>query len=133
MRPTLKNVGRGMPYLHPTMIVRKEVFNKTSRFKKEFGIAMDYDWIVRLTKKKLEGYYLDMNAPVKMDGTGLSVVEEGEAIRECFNILKENNYLNFANLYGFTIRYLLFLLRSFLSSVGLNKLLNYLKKMKHSR
>ena len=133
LRPRLKNVGRGMPYLHPTMIVRREVFSKIGGFKEEIKIAMDYDWIVRLVKEKFKGYYLDQDAPVKMDGSGKSVVREGEALKECYDILKANDYLNFENLTGFIIRYFLYLGRYLMNSSGLDKILMFLKKIKHSR
>lgn len=133
MRPTLKNVGRGMPFLHPTMIVRREVFDKIGGFKNEIKISMDYDWIVRLDKEGFRGYYVDQDAPVRMDGGGKSVVREREAIRECYKILKENNYLNYKNFVGYIIRYLLYLFRRLMNAVKLDSLLLSLKKMKHSR
>lgn len=133
MRPPLKNVGRGMPYLHPTMIVRREVFDKIGGFKKEIKISMDYDWIVRLDKEGYRGYYLDQDAPVRMDGGGKSVVREREAIRECYKILKENNYLNYKNVKGYIVRYFLYLFRSLMNAINLDSLLLSLKKMKHSR
>jgi glycosyltransferase involved in cell wall biosynthesis len=133
MRPPLRNVGRGMPYLHPTMIVRRELFDKIGGFKKEIKVAMDYDWVVRLEKHNFKGYYLKNDAPLKMDGRGKSVVEEGKAIRECFNILKANNYLNFKNLAGFIVRYLFYLVRSLMNVIGLGGLLLWLKKIKYSQ
>ena len=133
MHPPLSNVGRGMPYLHPTMIVRRELFDKIGRFNKEIKIAMDYDWVVRLEKNNFKGYYFKNAAPLKMDGRGKSVVEEGKAIRECFNILKGNSYLNFKNLAGFIVRYILYLGRSLMNVIGLGSLLLRLKKIKHSQ
>jgi len=133
IHPPLKNVGRGMPYLHPTMIVCKEVFNDIGGFKKGIKIAMDYDWIVRLDKEKFKGYYLNQDAPVKMDGSGKSVIREGEAIKECYDILKANDYLNFKNLTGFIVRYFLYLGRRLMNAIGLDRILISLKKIKHSR
>lgn len=133
MRPPLKNVGRGMPYLHPTMIVRRDVFNKIGGFRKEIKIAMDYDWVIRLAKEGFKGYYLDQDAPVRMDGSGKSVAREREAIKECYKILKENNYLNYKNFMGYIIRYFLYLFRSLMNAIKLDSLLLTLKKMKHSR
>jgi GT2 family glycosyltransferase len=133
MRPPLKNVGRGMPYLHPTMVVRRTVFDKIGGFNKKVKISMDFDWIVRLEKEGFKGYYMDQDAPVRMDGSGKSVSQEGEAIKECYKILKDNNYMNFKNTTGFILRYFLYLERRFMNSVGLDSLLISLKKIKHSR
>lgn len=133
MCPLMRNVGRGMPYLHPTMVVRRELFDKIGEFKKEIKIAMDYDWVVRLEKNNFKGYYINKDAPVKMDGRGKSVVREREAILECFTILKENNYLGFKNLVGFIVRYILYLGRTLMNVIGLSGLLLWLKKIKYSQ
>lgn len=131
MRPPMKNVGRGMPYLHPTMIFRKDVFDKVGLFRKDLKIAMDYDLAVRMKKAGLRGFYFNEIYSVKMDGTGKSVKLESDALKECYKVLKENNFLTFENLSGFAVRYLLFLIRRLLSTVGLNKLLLKMKKIKH--
>ena len=54
MRPTLSNLGRGMPYLHPTMIVRKELFDTIGMFNTNLKIAMDFDWIAKLVKNNFK-------------------------------------------------------------------------------
>ena len=131
MRPPMKNVGRGMPFLHPTMIVRREVFDKAGLFRTDLKIAMDYDLIVRMKKAGLKGFYFNEVFPVMMDGTGKSVKQESAALKECFMVLKQNEYLNFENFLGFTVRYTLFIMRKFMSAAGLNKLLLKLKKLKH--
>jgi glycosyltransferase involved in cell wall biosynthesis len=133
VRPPLKNIGRGMPYLHPTMVVRREVFDKIGSFNETIKIAMDYDWIVRLEKEGYKGYYLDKDAPVRMEGGGKSVVREREAIKECYKILRENNCLNFKNFTGYSVRYILFLFRAIMTACKLDSLLLALKKIKHSR
>jgi len=133
MRPQMKSLGRGMPYLHPTMIVRKKVFEKTGLFNKDINIAMDFDWVVRLEMNNFKGFYLNEDAVVKMDGKGKSVIEESEAIKECYSILKAHNYLTFQNNIGFAVRYVLYLGRVFLVRVGLKKQLTSMKKIKHSK
>src|ERR1035437_129963 len=57
IRPRMKNLGRGMPYLHPTMIVRKEVFEQLDGFNMKYEIGMDFDFIVRMEKKGYKGFY----------------------------------------------------------------------------
>jgi glycosyltransferase len=131
MRPKLSNLGRGMPYLHPTMIVKKELFNKIGMFDTKLKISMDFDWIVKLVKNNFLGYYLNNNAVVKMDASGKSIKEENEAIKECFWILKSNSYLTPTNLFGFTQRYMLYVLRMVMVKIGLKELLISMKKIKH--
>jgi glycosyltransferase involved in cell wall biosynthesis len=133
MKPIMKNIGRGMPYLHPTMIVRKNLFEKIGLFNADIKIAMDYDWIARLEKNSCKGMYLDRDPVVKMDGRGKSIINESEAMKECYRILKKNNLLNFKNIYGFTVRYLLFFLRTMMMRIGLKKSLVSMKKIKYSK
>jgi glycosyltransferase involved in cell wall biosynthesis len=132
MKPTFSNLGRGMPYLHPTMIVRKKIFDSVGMFNLNYKIAMDFDFVVRLKKKKLRGYYVNEGFPIAMDGTGKSITKEGKAIRECFTILKENKELNIQNLLGYFQRYILFWGRKFLVLSGQSDLLSKLKTRKHT-
>lgn len=132
MKPTFSNVGRGLPYLHPTMIVRKHLFEAIGLFNSSIKIAMDFDWIVRLEKRAIRGYYYAGDPVVKMEGGGKSIVEEKDAIKECFISLKENKVLSVKNLMGFSQRYLLFILRKMMTKAGLDSVLLELKKKKYS-
>lgn len=132
MKPTFCNLGRGLPYLHPTMIVRKELFDTLGLFSNSIKIAMDFDWIARLEKKRIKGFYYAGDPVVKMDGGGKSIVYEKEAISECFQSLKKNHLLTTTNLIGFIQRYLLFIIRKLMLKVGLNFILLKYKKKKYS-
>lgn len=131
MKPQMKNVGRGMPYHHQTMIVRKKVFDNIGMFKKELRYAMDFDLVVRMEKNNYEGFYLDEDAVVKMDGTGVSVNEELNSIKECYYVLKSENYFNYKNFVGYIIRFSLYSLRKILELSGGKILLKKLKQVKH--
>jgi glycosyltransferase involved in cell wall biosynthesis len=132
MRPSLCNLGRGLPYLHPTMIVRKSVFNIVGEFNKNYKIAMDFDFVARLVKSGYKGFYVNEKAVVRMEGTGRSVEKEFDAIKECFVSLKNNDLLNITNLNGYIVRIILFSLRKVMVVLGLKRLLVDLKKRKHS-
>lgn len=132
MKPTFCNLGRGLPYLHPTMIVRKSLFETIGLFDSSIKIAMDFDWIARLEKMMIKGYYYAGDPVVKMEGSGKSIVDEKEAIKECFYSLKKNKLLTVKNLLGFIQRYILFALRKFMTKVGMDSLLLELKKKKYS-
>jgi glycosyltransferase involved in cell wall biosynthesis len=131
MRPTFSNLGRGMPYLHPTMITKKTVFDKVGLFNSKYKIAMDFDLIVRMKKANLNGHYEKSGFPVRMEGTGKSIANETAALWECFSILKENNALSIKNIFGYTQRYLLFFGRKFLALTGQSNFLVTLKRHKH--
>ena len=131
VKPSSTNLGRGMKYLHPSMIVKKEVFIEVGFFNLDYKIAMDFDFIVRLEKKGLKGLYIDGDPVVKMDGEGRSHTEEFSAIRECMRSLKENKYLTFRNTLGLTTRLFLFAGRKLLLISGGKKILSKLKKRKY--
>jgi glycosyltransferase involved in cell wall biosynthesis len=133
MKPPLCNLGRGMPYLHLTMVVRKSVFDQTGLFNKDYDIAMDFDFVVRLVKGGYKGHYISDKPVVKMEGTGISVKRELDSIKECYKSLKRNNFLNIQNFFWMMIRVVLFLLRKLMIILGADSLLRILKKKKHSR
>ena len=90
MKPMIKNPGRGMPYFHPTMIVRKEVFKTVGGFDIGYEIGMDFDFILRTEKNGFKGVYLNIPPVVKMEGSGKSQSKEWKAIKECYRSLKNN-------------------------------------------
>jgi len=132
VKPPLKNLGRGMKYLHPSMIIRKEVFNEMGYFNLNYKIAMDFDLIVRMEKKGLKGFYLNIDPVVKMGGEGKSHIEEFPAIKECIRSLKENDYLTIKNFTGLTVRLSLFAFRKIILAFGGKKFLRLLKRIKYS-
>jgi glycosyltransferase len=132
MKPPFCNLGRGLPYLHPTMIVKKSVFDKIGFFNKKYKIAMDFDFVVRLVKKGYNGFYVKDKYVVKMDGTGRSVEREFEAIKECYKSLKENKILNLQNSVGLSIRITLYFLRKMMVALGLESQLSKVRMRKHS-
>ena len=119
MSPRLCSLGRGMPYYHQTMCVKKEVFDKVGGFDISFKVAMDYDFVVRMKKARFEGYYYTRNPVVQMDGGGISATNETLSILECYRSLRKHTMLNGQNLYGILLRYFLYLTRRFMLKVGL--------------
>jgi len=132
MKPSMKNIGRGMPYFHPGMICRRELFSITGKFNTGYRIAMDYDLAVRIHKHGLKGMYLDLSPAVKMDGSGVSALSEGKAMTECLKSLRDNNCITLPVLFNYMIRKLLYYFRRFLVKSGLSAILVKLKKLKYS-
>jgi GT2 family glycosyltransferase len=133
MHPAQKNLGRGMPYLHPSMIVRRSVFNEIGNFDESFSISMDFDFVVRMEKKGFKGNYLNEGAVVRMDGRGKSADKEFKAISECYRSLKKHNQINFKNFSGYSFRILLYAFRQIILKLVGKKFLGFLKKVKHRR
>jgi GT2 family glycosyltransferase len=132
MCPQMKSVGRGQPYFHPTMIVRKKCFDEVGYFDTSYKISMDFDFVVRLEKHLQKGKYIDGKAVVKMEGTGKSAKQEKESIKECYRSLKENDSLTLKNQLGFLERKILFFGRNLFVMIGMKDILGQLKRQKHS-
>ena len=88
MPPTFRNIGRGMPYLHPTMVVRKNVFKSLEGCDTSFKIASDFAFVMRMMKKGFFGKYFKNHCPVEMDESGVSSTNEKMALAECWKSLK---------------------------------------------
>ena len=125
-------LGRGMPYHHQSMVVRKNVFDVTGLFNLNYKISMDFDWVCRLQNNGINGYYWNEEPVVRMDGGGISALKEHLVIWESIRALKNNKLLNTQNFYGITIRTLFFLARRFMETFGMTKILSKLKKEKHN-
>ena len=135
------NIGRGMPYRHQSMVVRKSIYDKVGLFNLNY-ICSDYDWVCRweLMNKNSNrtAYYLQGDPVIKMDGAGISSVQEGKIIREAIQIIgirsKECSFIqNIVSYYALLIRVFLFYGRKILKMYGLQKLLIKLKRTKYKK
>lgn len=133
MQPTKKNIGYGIPFLHPSMVVRKSAFEKLNGFNKNYKIAGDYDFVARLLKEGAKGHYIPL-VVTKMDGSGVSTSQEHKAIKECKKSLTDNEIYSGSIRFGFYVRYFKFFSRRLLDKSGLNFLKLFIKrqKFKHS-
>ena len=135
------NIGRGMPYRHHSMVVRKEVFDRVGLFNLDY-ISSDYDWICKweLSLKKSSGkaYYSHGVPVIKMDGGGISSTQESKIILEAIQIIKKRNRnLSFlekmeSDLALFT-RLVLFYCRFLLKTMGFINILIKIKRIKYHR
>lgn len=90
----LKNIAFGMPFPHPGLMVKREVFDKIGCFNDQFKIGMDYDFIVRMLKENFQGIYLDLTS-VEMEGSGTSSNQPIRSTLENLKSLSLNNSLGF--------------------------------------
>jgi len=130
LKPPMKNFGFGMKYLHPGMIVRREVFEKVGMFDISFRSSMDFDFILRMELAGIKGYYLNSAGVIRMRGTGVSSVKEWAGIKECLRSMKKNKYLNAITFLSWGIRAILFFVRKGMMVLGLKSILAKLKLMK---
>ena len=135
------NVGRGMPYRHQSMVVRKEVYGRVGFFNLNY-ICSDFDWVCRweLDIKKSHGkaYYSQGDPVIIMDGGGISSTQERKIILEAIKIIRQRNkhisFLEKTRSYSALFRRLvLFSVRVFLKKLGFVNILVIIKRIKYKR
>ena len=135
------NIGRGMPYRHQSMIVRKEVYSRVGFFNLNY-ICSDFDWISRwelgLKKSCGKAYYSQGDPVIIMDGGGISSTQERKIILEAIKIIRERNknisFQEKTRSYSALFRRLvLFSVRVFLKKLGFVNILLIIKRIKYKR
>ena len=135
------NIGRGMPYRHQSMVVRKSIYDKVGLFNLKY-VCCDYDWVCRweFISKKSNGiaYYLQGDPVIKMDGGGISSTKEDKIIREAIQIIvrrsKDCSFLeNIMSYFALLVRVVLFYGRAFMKNYGLEIILVKLKIFKYKK
>ena len=135
------NIGRGMPYRHQSMVVRKEVYGRVGFFNLNY-ICSDFDWVCRweldLKKSHGQAYYSQGDPVIIMDGGGISSTQERKIILEAIKIIRQRNkhisFLEKTKSYLALFRRLfLFSGRVFLKRVGFVNILVIIKRIKYKR
>jgi len=133
-KPLLCPITKAMPYNHPTMFFRKEVYKKHGFFDTDYKFAMDFEFICRLIKQiddfYNKGIYLKGEPLVTMSAGGASWENELDSIEETRKALKKYNYWNFDAKKNYTLRKLRTKIKIFLSKIGLNGLVKKWRKRK---
>jgi len=133
------NIGRGMPYRHQSMVVRKEVYGRVGFFNLNY-ICSDFDWICRwelgLKKSHGQAYYSQGDPVIIMDGGGISSTQERKIILEAIKIIRQRNkhisFLEKTSSYSALFRRLvLFSVRVFLKKLGFVNILVIIKRIKY--
>ena len=75
---------------HPTLFVRREVYNEIGMFRLDYRVAMDYEFALRLTKYT-RPYFLDYKIACMRD-TGTSGRQYQKAFRESVRALAAHGY-----------------------------------------
>jgi len=135
------NIGRGMPYRHQSMVVRKEVYGRVGFFNLDY-ICSDFDWVCRweldLKKSHGQAYYSQGDPVIIMDGGGISSTQERKIILEAIKIIRQRNkhisFLEKTRSYSALFRRLvLFSVRVFLKKLGFVNILVIIKRIKYKR
>jgi glycosyltransferase involved in cell wall biosynthesis len=129
IKPTKSPLGRGMPFPHQSMVVKREIFKELGGFKLEYKRAMCFEFTCRLIKAGKNGTYFNQ-ATMKVDGGGISASQEGHTILESKKAMVENSVFNLKNRYFFAIRKFGFTARNALLFLGFESVLRLLKRLK---
>ena len=128
-KPLLCPITATMPYNHPTMFFRKEVYERYGTYNEKYKYTMDYELIIRYEKTindfRKKGKYLEGEPVAVMHSGGASWNFELESIKEYKNALKEYDFWN----YNAKKEYFLRILRTRLKRIFNDLHLNFLVKL----
>lgn len=128
----VKSNGRlpNMPFMHPTLIVRRSVFEKIGNFDLQFKSAMDLDFAYRMLHAGYKGHYIP-RVVVEMDGAGISSLNYWLSFKEKVQVLLKNQDYSLRTwmiMAGLGLNYLV---RQFLLVLGLKGIIGSYRKYKH--
>ncbi len=133
-RPLLCPITTTMPYNHPTMFFRKEVYEKCGTFNEKFKFTMDFELIMRYEKRipdfRNKGKYLKGEPIAVMNSGGASWKYELESIKEYKNALKEYGLWDFNAKKEYFLRIFRTRLKKIFSSLHLNFIVKLWRKNK---
>ena len=124
------DLGAGMPFPHPSMIVRREIFEQIGGFSEDYKISMDFDFVVRLLGAGHRGLYYP-HATVMMDGAGVSSTREIQGIMECKRSLESNGHFYGQIRRDFELRLLNYRIRTGIKRLLGNTGLKLIKTLKN--
>lgn len=133
-KPLMCSITQALPFNHPTMFFRKEVYSEYGMFDTDYKYAMDFEFICRLIKQVDDfynkGIYLKGEPLVTMAAGGASWENELDSIEETRKALKKYNYWNFDARKNYILRKLRTKLKSWLSVMKMEKIVARWRKRK---
>ncbi|MCH6574684.1 MAG: glycosyltransferase [Bacteroidetes bacterium] len=133
-KPILCPVTYALPFNHPTMFFRKEVYQEFGVFGTDYKFAMDFEFICRLIKQVDDfynkGIYLKGEPLVTMAAGGASWENELDSIEETRKVLKKYGFWNFDARKNYFLRKLRTNLKSWLSVIKMEKIITRWRKRK---
>ena len=133
-KPLLCSLTVAMPYNHPTMFIKKSVYEKCGLYDPAYIYAMDFEFICRASKNidnlNSKSFYLNSFPMVIMSGGGASWKNELDSIRETKIALKHFGFWNLSAKKNYTFRKLRIKLKTVFSSFGMEKIVTFWRKWK---
>lgn len=125
-----------MPYNHPTMFLRKDIYKMIGVFNTNYRYAMDFDLAVRLNKhisnSTFRATYLNSKSLVVMNAGGASWANEIKSVHETKQILIEHNLWDIKARINYYLRILRTRLKRIINLFDLNIIVKMWRKIKWS-
>jgi len=134
-KPYKLDTFKTMPLNHPTMFIKKEVYDAVGLFDTSYSYSMDFEFYCRLyngypdLSNKL--YYFDKNPVVVMNAGGESWSNEIQSILEVKRAVKKNGFISFSLNIQLQLRLFRTYLKSILDKAGLTFLVRFWRKSIH--
>lgn len=133
-KPLFCSLDYGMPFNHPTMFIRKSLYEKVGTFDLSYRYAMDFHLVCRMYDSvescKYKGVYLEEPCFVIMRAGGISDTQELRSIDDVERALKETKHYNFSAFINLFMRRMRIRLKKILSILGLGHLVKMWRRMK---
>lgn len=133
-KPLLCPITTTMPYNHPTMFIRKEIYEKFGLYDTDFKYAMDYEFIIRLEKKleafREKGMYYSEQPVAIMNAGGASWNNELTSIEESKIALKKHGFWNYDAQKNYLLRIIRTYIKKTLNKLNLNGIVKYWRNKK---
>ena len=135
-KPLLCPITKTMPYNHPSMFFRKEVYEKYGLFDEAYKYSMDYVLIMKYEKEisefRSKGRYLSGDPIAIMHSGGASWKNELKSVEEYKKALKQYDFWNFDSKKEYMLRILRIRAKEFFDNLHLNFLIKLWRKNKWS-
>jgi len=133
-KPLMCPITQALPFNHPTMFFRKEVYQEFGVFGTDYKFAMDFEFICRLIKQiddfYNKGIYLKGAPLVTMAAGGASWKNELDSIEETRKALMKYGFWNYDARKNYFLRKLRTKLKSGLLSIGMERVITFWRKIK---
>ncbi len=133
-KPLMCPLTYAMPFNHPTMFFRKEIYDKFGRFDTDYKYAMDFEFICRLNRETenfySRGVYLKGDPLVVMAAGGASWKSEQKTLAESKKALKKHGLWNKDAKKNYALRYMRIKLKGLLNLFRANALVKLWRKFK---
>lgn len=132
--PILKPIAYGTPFNHPTMFVRRRVYDKFGLFDLDYRYAMDFEFVARFytdrDHEEAKSHYLQGDPMVTMCAGGVSDRLELKALAEVEQALVKNGKYDALAKKAVRERRLRYQLKGLFSKLGLEAPVKWWRRMK---